>query len=52
MHIQMKLKKIQMECSNGSKIETPSVTKGKGKMAKKEYKGPCSSRKKITWKAW
>jgi hypothetical protein len=44
----MKLKKIQMECSKGSKTETSSPAKGKGKMAKKEYEGPCSSSEKIT----
>jgi hypothetical protein len=33
----MKLRKIQMECSEGSKIETPSPVEGKGKTAKKEY---------------
>jgi hypothetical protein len=37
-----------MECSEGSKIETPSPTEGKGKMAKKEYEGPCSLSEKIT----
>jgi hypothetical protein len=39
----MKLRKIQMECFEGSKIETPSPIESKGKMAKKEYEEPCSS---------